>query len=389
MTKRGGGTSRRPRRRRPGGGRSARARRAAAARRPAARTGDRRAPMPAVGRSPTLDFPAIERATLSNGIQVVYARRTAVPVTRVAVEFDAGIAADPADRLGTQALMLNLLDEGTTHAQLDRRSPRRRSGSARRSAPAPALDRTSVVADRADAESRRLARSAGRRRSAIRPSRRPRSSGIRSQQLAGIAAEMTQPQGIALRALPPLIYGAAIPMACRSPARATPAAVRALTRDDLVAFHQRLDPARQCDDLRGRRQPLAEIVPLLEARFGNWAAPATPRGTKTFTARIAGAAAADRADRSAAIAAVADPRRRSPAASSGTDDLLHAAAPPTRCSAAASCRGSTWICARRKGWSYGVGGAPQPASSTRCPISSTRRSRPTRPAIRSRRCATT
>ena len=35
-------------------------------------------------------------------------------MTRVAVEFDAGIAADPADRLGTQALMLNLLDEGTT-----------------------------------------------------------------------------------------------------------------------------------------------------------------------------------------------------------------------------------------------------------------------------------
>ena len=37
-----------------------------------------------------------------------------MPVTRVAVEFDAGIAADPADRLGTQALMLNLLEEGTT-----------------------------------------------------------------------------------------------------------------------------------------------------------------------------------------------------------------------------------------------------------------------------------
>ena len=60
-------------------------------------------------------FPATERARLSNGIQVVYARRAAVPVTRVAVEFDAGIAADPASRLGTQAMMLNMLEEGTTH----------------------------------------------------------------------------------------------------------------------------------------------------------------------------------------------------------------------------------------------------------------------------------
>ena len=32
--------------------------------------------------APALDFPDIERARLSNGIQVVYARRTAVPVTR-------------------------------------------------------------------------------------------------------------------------------------------------------------------------------------------------------------------------------------------------------------------------------------------------------------------
>ena len=37
-----------------------------------------------------------------NGIEVVYAQSTAVPMTQVAVEFDAGVAADPADALGTQ-----------------------------------------------------------------------------------------------------------------------------------------------------------------------------------------------------------------------------------------------------------------------------------------------
>ncbi|HEY0116334.1 MAG TPA: pitrilysin family protein, partial [Allosphingosinicella sp.] len=73
-----------------------------------------RRPLPPISGTPALDFPDVERARLSNGIQVVYARRATVPVTRIAVEFDAGVAADPANRLGTQALMLNLLEEGTT-----------------------------------------------------------------------------------------------------------------------------------------------------------------------------------------------------------------------------------------------------------------------------------
>ena len=72
------------------------------------------AELPPISGTPSLDFPEIERARLSNGIEIVYARRSVVPVTRVAVEFDAGIAADPVNRLGTQELMLDLLQEGTT-----------------------------------------------------------------------------------------------------------------------------------------------------------------------------------------------------------------------------------------------------------------------------------
>ncbi|TAK15848.1 MAG: insulinase family protein, partial [Rhizorhabdus sp.] len=59
-----------------------------------------------------LTFPAIERTTLSNGVQVVFARRTTVPTVRLSISFDAGNAADPKAKLGTQGLMLSLLDEG-------------------------------------------------------------------------------------------------------------------------------------------------------------------------------------------------------------------------------------------------------------------------------------
>src|SRR5690606_23102189 len=61
-----------------------------------------------------LDFPDVQRARLANGMEVVYAQVDAAPVTRVAVEFNAGYAADRADRLGAHSLMLDLLDEGTT-----------------------------------------------------------------------------------------------------------------------------------------------------------------------------------------------------------------------------------------------------------------------------------
>src|SRR3546814_10706267 len=47
-------------------------------------------------------------------MEVVFAHRDAVPTVQVAVSFDAGYAADPHDALGTQSLMLSLMDEGTT-----------------------------------------------------------------------------------------------------------------------------------------------------------------------------------------------------------------------------------------------------------------------------------
>src|SRR3546814_15034268 len=70
--------------------------------------------MPEVGNIPDLDFPAVETTTLSNGIKVHFARRDAIPAVQLSVVFGAGNAADPKDKLGTQALMLAMLHEGTT-----------------------------------------------------------------------------------------------------------------------------------------------------------------------------------------------------------------------------------------------------------------------------------
>src|SRR6185295_3191271 len=73
-----------------------------------------RSRLPEVGTISNFDFPAIERGKLSNGIEIVFARRASVPTVKIAVEFDAGYAADPKSALGTQSLMQSLLNEGTT-----------------------------------------------------------------------------------------------------------------------------------------------------------------------------------------------------------------------------------------------------------------------------------
>src|SRR3546814_1411826 len=61
---------------------------------------------------------------------------------------------------------------------------------------------------------------------------------LRAQQLAGIASELTQPTGIALRTLPPLLYGEQHPYGTPFTGSGHAQAVSALTREDIVAAHQ-------------------------------------------------------------------------------------------------------------------------------------------------------
>jgi zinc protease len=239
--------------------------------------------MPPVTSTPVLDFPDVERARLSNGIEVVYARRTTVPVTRIALEFDAGIAADPVDAQGTEALMLNLLEEGTrTRNSIQIAEEQERLGAT--IGTSMSVDRTAVMLT---ALTPNLAPSLDLFADIVRnPAFAPEEvERLRQQQLAAIASELTQPAGIALRALPALLYGAQHPYGHSFTGTGDAAAVRAVSRDDLVAFHEswvRPDNARifAVGDL-----PLDRLVPLLEARFGSWQAPGVPRGTKTLDAR--------------------------------------------------------------------------------------------------------
>src|SRR5204863_839074 len=71
-------------------------------------------PLPPVGQLAALDFPTIVHAHLSNGIPVDYVQRGGIPVTQIAMTFDAGSAADGPQQHGLAAMTMDLLDEGTS-----------------------------------------------------------------------------------------------------------------------------------------------------------------------------------------------------------------------------------------------------------------------------------
>lgn len=227
-----------------------------------------------------LQFPTVEHATLKNGIPVVFARRDAVPTVRVSVSFDAGNAADNKEKLGTGALMTALLDEGTrTRTSVQIAEEQERLGAA--VSAAANMDRTNVglyaLKPNLSASLDLLADVV--QNPAFAPTEVER---LRGQLLSKIASEKTQPFGLAQRLLPPLIYGQAHPYGVPFTGSGDEKGVKAVTRDDLVAFHDKWIRPDNATIFATGDTTLAKLLPMLEARFGKWKAPKGEKGVKLF-----------------------------------------------------------------------------------------------------------
>jgi zinc protease len=239
-----------------------------------------RTKLPSVPSPPPLEFPKVEVATLSNGVKVVLAERHAVPVVDVAMRFDAGYASDPADKVGLSSFTAAMLDEGTaTRSSLDIASQLESLGA--ELSTGSSLDSTVAQLSALKAN--------------VKPSvelladvvRNPKFDQaeldrLRGRWLARIAQEKAQPSSLAMRLLPPELYGKGHPYGVPLTGTGDEASIKALTRDDLVKYEQTwLRPDLATLFVVGDTT-MAEIQPILEASFGNWAAPSTPKPTKAF-----------------------------------------------------------------------------------------------------------
>ena len=232
----------------------------------------------------SFDFPAIERATLANGIPVYFAKRSAVPKVTVSLSFDAGFAADAPDARGTQSFMAAMLEEGTKSrdAIAIAEEQERLGASINVSA---GLDSTTVSLDTLTSN---LAPSLALMADIVRaPAFAPAEvERVRGQRLAGIAQEENSPMVLAMRALPPLLYGPGHPYGAPLTGTGSRDVVARLTPADLAAAHAasfRPDKARiivvgDVDE--------AAAVAALDSVFGHWVPPATPAVQKDLSVAI-------------------------------------------------------------------------------------------------------
>ncbi|EIZ78622.1 peptidase M16 domain-containing protein [Novosphingobium sp. Rr 2-17] len=224
-----------------------------------------------------LAFPKIERTTLSNGIPVALARRTAVPKLVLQIDFDAGYAADALDRPGTQGLMLSMLEQGTTSRDATQIAEEQERLGASIGAGA-TLDASSMQLSALSANlGPSLALTAD---VLLNPAFKPADfERTRSQAQASLAQALSTPDSLADRTLAGEIFKGH-PYAQPEDGLGDAASLAALTPAALRAAHDKwLRPDLARITVVGD-VTMAQLKPLLEQTFGHWQAPATPAPTK-------------------------------------------------------------------------------------------------------------
>lgn len=234
-----------------------------------AESGADRSRLPEAGAGKPLELPPLQRASLSNGLPVVLAERHGLPLVEMRLISRGGYASDPAGQEGLASLAMSLLDEGTQKrdglalaAELERLGAHIGSGasldhstvslSALRPRLEPALDLYAEVIRQPSFPQDELDR-------------------LRPRLLAGIAQEQANPFQLGLRILPPLLYGDDHPYGAPLTGSGYERSLKALDRGAVVDFHARRLRPDNSQLLVVGAISMAELLPQLEARFGDWA----------------------------------------------------------------------------------------------------------------------
>jgi zinc protease len=232
--------------------------------------GQRMAP-PAPGPARVAAVPAVAERTLPNGLRVIVARSTDLPIMNAQLILGGGASGDPAGRMGLASGTANLAREGAggrtapqIAAALESLGASIGAGagldstSVSLSAPIASLDRAGpIFADvvlRPDFPAAELERQ-------------------RTRGINGLRVALRDPANLASAALNRMVYGAA---PYGAPAGGTAESLAAMTREDVVAHHARWwRPDNAALVITGGMSPEAAFA-FAEATFGDWARPAGP-----------------------------------------------------------------------------------------------------------------
>lgn len=210
------------------------------------------------------------RRVLPNGLTVITARNPLIPAVSIAIGVNAGATADPAP--GTAALTARVLDKGTTRYDAE------------------------AIADELEGRGASLSVGAGRQQivvsatclaediGAVLPvacdvSRQPTFPEAavatrRAELITGIQEAADDPGSVAVDALHAALYPDGHPLG--RPVRGTHDAVAALTRADLVAFHQRYFVPGAAIVVAAGDIDAEELADRISREFADWRGEPTP-----------------------------------------------------------------------------------------------------------------
>lgn len=230
--------------------------------------GQRMAP-PAPGEVRTVAAPQIVERTLSNGMRLIVAKSTDLPIVNAQLVIGGGAAADPTERPGLATMTAALASQGAG----DRTAPEiartlealgaNIGGGA--GADATTLFLSAPIAS-ADAAGAVLADVV------MRPTfAEDEVARSRTQAVNGLRVNLRQPGPLASLVLGRLAYGAA---PYGAPSSGTPDSLQGLTRDEIAAFHARWwRPDNAAMIVTGGMTP-DQAVAFAERTLGNWTRPA-------------------------------------------------------------------------------------------------------------------
>ena len=229
-----------------------------------------RSKLPELDQAPGFTLPKIEHFTLKNGLKVMLAERHQVPIVEFEMQFDAGFSADQFHTLGTAYFTSIMLKEATmSRSTFDISEEEEMLGAS--IAVGSSLDTTSIGL------------------SALKKNLEPSlelyadiilnpafDSGdlnrIKPRILAAIEKEKSSPMSMALRTLPPLIYGNDHAYGIPFTGKGTVESITSINKTNLQNFHNTWIRPNNATLIIAGNTNKKSITPLLEKVFGDWKA---------------------------------------------------------------------------------------------------------------------
>jgi len=227
-----------------------------------ASTVDRSNGIPIAGAAPNVGFDKLERATLSNGLKVILAKRDAIPVVKMQLLVDAGFVADQGSKLGTADLTMQMLDEGTKNLDALQISSKLAELGTNISSGA-GLD-SSVV--QMDTLKENLTPSLNLFADIVLNPTFPSDEldRLKEQQIVAISQEKSSPFGVGSRLLPALLFGEQHAYSAPFSGSGSEQSVASITVEDLKTYHQTWFKADNATLIVVGDIDLDELVPAAE-----------------------------------------------------------------------------------------------------------------------------